>query len=140
MNNDYSDDDDAPKPLTLDAFREDYDWGGSFDRSEGAVYEASQRPDPVPGFDGATAWGLDDVAEIIASDVGHGEYAETTCRAVLRLTDGRFVHMEAGCDTTGWDCQAGGRSWVADSLDALLRFGMTSDDRERLKIGLRVAA
>ena len=41
--------------------------------------------------------------------------------AVFRLKDGKFAYLEAGCDFTGWDCQAGGVSYTADSLEALCR-------------------
>ena len=124
--------------MTLETFKEAYDWGGCYDRQEGAVYEAAKRPDPVPGFTGAAAWALDDVEEVVAADAGEND--ERDWVAVLRLTDGRFVFMSAGCDFTGWDCQAGGRSLVGDSMESLMQLGMTADERERLKLGMRIAA
>ena len=126
-----NDDNDAGR-MTLDDFLNDYDWCGSYERQEGAVYESAKKPDPLPGFSGPVAWGRDDVAAVLASSVEHGDYAETDCAALLRLTDGRHVFMSASCDTTGWDCQAGGRSIVGDDKDALIRLAMTGEERGRL--------
>lgn len=123
--------------MTLDELKNDYDWGHCYYRQEGAIYEAAKRPDPIPGFTGPVTWTLDDVAEVIAYD--NGENDERDWVALLRLSDGRFVFMSAGHET-GWDCQAGGRSLVGDSLDAVKTLGMSDVERERLGMTLSVAA
>jgi hypothetical protein len=45
------------------------------------------------------------------------------------LADGRWFYLEAGCDYTGWDCQAGGSTTLADSRDALIQFALTQEAR-----------
>lgn len=49
-----------------------------------------------------------------------------------KLKDGRWFYLEAGCDYTGWDCQASGFATVAKRKRDLLQFGLTDDARERL--------
>lgn len=46
--------------------------------------------------------------------------------------DGRWFMMSAGCDYTGWDCQAGGTLTVAHGPIELMAWGMTNDDKQRL--------
>ena len=53
-----------------------------------------------------------------------------------RLKDDRFFFLSAGCDYTGWDCQASGYFDTSDSLEELVRTGMGDYDRERLEIVL----
>lgn len=52
--------------------------------------------------------------------------------AVGTLKDGRYFFLSAWCDYTGWDCQAGGGSETADTLESLIRWHMGDDDRQRL--------
>lgn len=44
-------------------------------------------------------------ATIAASE---GENDESNWIAIVRLADGRLAFVDAGCDYTGWDCQAWG--------------------------------
>lgn len=76
------------------------------------------------------SWSCEDVAEILA--MSEGENDEANWLMVVKLKDGRFSFLSAGCDYTGWDCQAGGSSHERDTLEALIRFGMGQDDRDRL--------
>jgi hypothetical protein len=46
------------------------------------------------------------------------------------------MFLEAGCDYTGWDCQADGFAYVAASLNDLVRFGLTTEHREALGLPL----
>lgn len=50
-------------------------------------------------------------------------------RLAGKAKDGRWFYLNAWCDYTGWDCQAGGQVWVADSYEALLQFGIPDNDR-----------
>lgn len=52
--------------------------------------------------------------------------------ALYLLPDGRYVIAAAGCDCSGWDCQAGGWAVVSESLPDLVRWGMTEEVRQRL--------
>lgn len=51
-----------------------------------------------------------------------------------QLHDARWFFLSAGCDFTGWDCQAWGESWVGSSRWAIERFGMGDEDRRRLNV------
>lgn len=70
-----------------------------------------------------------DVAEV--RHISEGENDGPDWIVCGRLHDGRWFFLTAGCDYTGWDCQAGGQCWVADSYDAIAQFGFTSDARSR---------
>lgn len=76
------------------------------------------------------SWNPKDVAEVLAMDAGENDGANWLM--VVKLKDGRFSFLSAGCDYTGWDCQAGGSSDEKETLDDLIRFGMGEDDRQRL--------
>lgn len=122
---------------TLEAFRDNYNWCEVLayagkdscqqgqQTAPGAVGENPPIPEP---------FGMVDVAEVLASAEGENDGAEWMC--ALRLIDGRFAYIEAGCDYTGWDCQAGGQASVASSLEQLVRFGLTDKARARLGLSL----
>lgn len=80
------------------------------------------------------SWSSDQVAEVIASDEGCNDGPNWLL--VVRLADGQFSFLSAGCDYTGWDCQAHGHSQERATLEELIRFGMGQDDRERLGLKL----
>jgi hypothetical protein len=75
-------------------------------------------------------FGVDDVAEILATD--DGENDERQWVGVFRLTNGQFAFVEGGCDYTGWDCQSSAYGTVASSVDELVRWAMDDDARSRL--------
>jgi hypothetical protein len=80
------------------------------------------------------SWG--DICRVVASD--DGENDEAPWVAVFELHDGRFARLSAGCDYTGWDCQASGDSSIADTLAELVNLCMSPDERERLGLDLEV--
>ncbi len=109
--------------MNVAEMREDYDWQQALDVATG--------PRGVDGYAGSLAWnGWDDVAEVVAADPGENDGPNWI--AALRLTDGRFAWLSAGCDYTGWDCQAGGSLEIAASLEDLIRLAMGTEDRRRL--------
>lgn len=65
------------------------------------------------------------------SDEGYGQIE---IHALFELGDGKFACLSAGCDTSGWDCQAGGEGTVHDSLDHAVTFGLTDDVRRMFGI------
>lgn len=44
-------------------------------------------------------------AVVVAGPEG---YAEVDVVGIVKMDNGQYVAFEAGCDTTGWDCQADG--------------------------------
>ncbi len=100
-----------------------------------AVKFSAESASALPGYSGPVTWGADDIAEVLASDEGENDGPNWI--ALLRLKDGRLVAMSAGCDYTGWDCQAGGSSIVGGpDLEAMHRLGLDSDERDRMRITL----
>lgn len=110
--------------MDIETFSKNYNW-------RCAVKEASSEPDPIPGYIGNCKWGMDDIESIPYSSEGENE--GPCWLAILYLEDGRYVFMSAGCDYTGWDCQAGGRSLVSDDLGELIALGISLEEKERLQ-------
>lgn len=72
-----------------------------------------------------------DVSVVVAKS--DGENYGPSWLALVKLKDGRFVFIEAGCDYTGWDCMGNhGVCMVGPSLEVMLRLGLTDDARARL--------
>jgi hypothetical protein len=94
---------------TLDEMKADYDWKEAF---------------------GFASFDFDDVATIIKTEEGANDGDSWLAVGVLK--DGTFFFLSAWCDYTGWDCQSGGQSESADTLDNLIRWKMGDDDRARL--------
>ena len=108
---------------TIDEMRADYDWREAF--------KYASDGEPTQGYAGSLAgFTFDDVAEVVAADEGENDGADWI--AVLRLRDGRFAFLSAGCDYTGWGCRENGQTWFAASLDDLVQWGFTSNARDRL--------
>lgn len=108
---------------TLEQMQDSYDWKEAF---------AYASPMPVAGYSGHTEpFTRDDVAEVLASV--DGENDERDWCAIFRLKDGRYAFLTAGCDYTGWDCQAGGQAWVANDIASLIQFGVPQEARDRLE-------
>lgn len=111
--------------IALSELRDSYDWEQAFS---------------VSSIRSATPWTVvdtsmpssADVAEVIATEEGERDGAQWV--GVFKLNDGRYVAVAAGCDYTGWDCQAGGEIMVANTREDILCFGMSDDERKRLGI------
>lgn len=116
---------------------EDYDWpdalacvglltGGCVAGQSDTVRVRHARPDRE-----ASPFVLADVDRTVA--YSDGENDERDWIAVLALRDGRFALIAAWCDYTGWDCNSGASDTVvADSLEDLVRLGMSDDEADRL--------
>jgi hypothetical protein len=61
-------------------------------------------------------------------------YASTNVVALGEARDGRWVVVEGWCDTTGWDCQAGGWITYADTRDNAIKFALDDESRKRLQV------
>ena len=70
------------------------------------------------------AW-PDDVTRVLWEQ--EGENDGENWAALCLLADGRWGFVEAGCDYTGWDCQAWGESAVAGDLEELLTMHVGND-------------
>lgn len=79
-----------------------------------------------------------DLDDIEYAWVERGDYAEEDVTAICRTTKGdwRWVTIEAGCDTTGWDCQSYAEVKVFKDLKEAVRLGLTQQGRRRLNLPL----
>ena len=120
----------------------DYDWAEAFayagdpgdDDSWGGSYgSADIRTHPGSGVKNLDPFTREDVVKIYHLIRGYNDGPTWIC--VGKLKDGRFFVLEAGCDYTGWDCQAGGSAHVAKRLKDALAFGLDDNGRERVKAG-----
>lgn len=94
---------------TLEEMRESYDWTEAF------AYAAAP---------------MVEVASVLSSDDGENDGDPWV--AVFRLLNGKFMFLTAGCDYTGWDCQAGGDSIIRDDMHTLIYNDIGEYDRKRL--------
>lgn len=74
---------------------DDSDWSQAF-------YFGANPEVACPGMTTATdSFGIDDVAELLGHVAGANDESPWFCYG--RLRDGRFFHLSAWCDYTGWD-------------------------------------
>lgn len=104
---------------------EGYDWEQAFDVSD--VRRA--HPTGDVSLEGVS---LSNVVKVVACVEGENDYAPWL--ALGRLRDGRWFHVSAWCDYTGWDCQSGGTITVAKSKAELLRYGLTDSEKKELGV------
>lgn len=128
---------DGPANTDIPEAIRDYDWYQVFSWSSGEMRGTSGNGGELPEWaEGeehkgtAEPFSRLDVAEVFTAS--EGERDERSWLAFGRLKDGRFFFIAASCDYTGWDCLAGGRSYVAASREKLEQMVMTADERERL--------
>jgi hypothetical protein len=76
----------------------------------------------------------EDVVKIYGKSEGEGDESEWIIYG--KLKDGRFFAIEAGCDYTGWDCQASGVATIGKTKKEIERFGLSESARQRLRIQL----
>lgn len=100
-----------------------YDWYQAFAYADDPVAVTGAHVSTA-SFDRA------DVKEVIATS--EGEHDGANWVGVFELRDGRFASLSAGCDYTGWDCQAGGDSHVAGTREDIIKFGLDVGERDRL--------
>jgi hypothetical protein len=103
-----------------------YDWRNAFS------YAANPEPAaPTIQVNCATIY-VDEVEKIKFMRLGAND--ERNWWLVGQVKDGRWFSLDAGCDYTGWDCQAWGKCWVANTEEEILQFGITNE--QRLEFGL----
>jgi hypothetical protein len=116
---------------------EGYDWGCAFEYAGGPAEYGSygsadlRRANPV-GNVSLDPFGREDVVKIAGIVEGMNDEAPWECLG--KLKDGRWFFLSAGCDYTGWDCQAGGSATVARTKAELIKFGLTDSEKTRLGV------
>jgi len=104
----------------LEDFKNDRDWQCAFYEAEEGQYGPAYNLGRGP---------IEDVVKVIACDAGENDTSEWI--AVVHLKDGRYAVMAAGCDYTGWDCQASGTMEYHSAL-GLATTDLTPEQAERL--------
>lgn len=56
-----------------------------------------------------------DVKTVILAQEGENDGANW--KLIVELTSGKYGWLKAGCDYSGWDCQAWGDSGIEDSIE-----------------------
>jgi len=103
---------DEQKLPTPDELRESYDWKEAFTYAEG--------------------FGVDDIEEVCGAIEGENDGDDWIIFG--RLKSGNWFYLSAGCDYTGWDCRASGKSHVYATRDEIIRMGMDSYARRRFDL------
>jgi hypothetical protein len=75
-----------------------------------------------------------DVTKLFYVDPGERDAQPWRCAG--RLKDKRYFYLEAGCDYTGWDCQAFGWAKVALNRKTFLAMCVPEVVRDQVKAGL----
>jgi hypothetical protein len=104
-----------------------YDWPEAFDEGTANISGAL----PGDGYD-LTPFSIEDVVLILWMDEGENDGPDWIIAGVLQ--DNRGFFLSAGCDYTGWDCQAGGHAVICNSIEELLLFGIDDGDKDRFGI------
>lgn len=79
----------------------------------------------------ADPYTIEDVVKIIVKDEGENDGPDWI--GIFEVSDGKFILLRAGCDYTGWDCQAGGRVEIFDTLaQTCSKISLTMNEIARL--------
>ena len=123
---------------TILAALDDYDWKCAFEYAGVEPDRPGHGSPNVSAMYGCTVdasgFTRSDVAEVLA--MSDGENDERDWIGLFRLHDGRIAFLSAGCDYTGWDCQAGGYAIVGVNVPDMIRLGLGEADRARLGFSL----
>jgi hypothetical protein len=106
---------------------DEYDWEEAFAASEIKPTITAK----AASLEGVTR---ENVKRIVAMVLGENDGPNWT--GVFEMNDGRFISVCAGCDYTGWDCYGEGEIFVAYTQDDIIRYGLSNDERERLKLAV----
>ena len=109
-------------------FFDDYDWQQAFNYAQGEDVSAVH-----PGYKvDESGFGMTDILHIEGKDEGENDGDGWIIYGSLK--DGRWFFLNAWCDYTGWGCQEGGRTVVANNKEDIIKFGMDAEARGRLGI------
>lgn len=62
--------------------------------------------------------GFNDIVESLACVSGENDGPDW--HYVVKLKDGKYAYIQAGCDYTGWGCQESGTSKIGDTIEEVL--------------------
>jgi len=122
---------------TPDNWKENYDWRKAFEYAGPVVVSEYSSRDGSPdvkavGECDTSPFTPEDVVKVYAMSEGENDGPSWIMWG--KLEDGRYFFLIAGCDYTGWDCQAGGSAFVSKQKGRLVDSAMGADDRQRFGI------
>lgn len=120
------------KEIDLPDLLTDYDWSEVFGEGDGGNCDGPIQVVPPGANVASTGVSRAMVAEVIASVNGYNDGDQWI--GLFRMTDGRFLVAEGGCDYTGWECRAGNSLCVAASLADAVKYGLNPEQQARLGI------
>ncbi len=115
--------------MTYDPRLDGYDWGEAFAFAGGPGNGSANLKAALGVAVSLAPFVRDEVAEICAMSEGENDGPSWIIYGCLR--DGRWFYLSAGCDYTGWDCQAGGCAVVANTRAEIEALGLDSEARQR---------
>lgn len=104
-----------------------YDWEECFGEGSGGNCDGTVESHDGTPCDPVTRA---DIVEVIAAFNGENDAADWC--GVFLLKDGRYVAVVGGCDYTGWDCRASNSITVGATQDAVVRMGLSVENRKQL--------
>lgn len=96
--------------MDLDKFKNDYDWTEAFLVSGADINTVTEIIKYYNGCNDAEPWII-----------------------VCKTNENKYMVLEAWCDYTGWDCQAGGTYEIYDTLGGALA-DLTPEQANRLEV------
>lgn len=109
---------------SADEIKQDWNWRQAFQEAINGGYGATyddENPGPIAG-----------VVEVICAESGENDGPEWI--GVFLMDDHRYAVVAAGCDYTGWDCQASGTVEYFQSVDAAVsKLSLGEEQRNRLR-------
>jgi hypothetical protein len=112
--------------MSLKKMHQDNNW-------KEAMTIASSKVVAVLGYTGSIEFnGWNDISKVIASSSGCNDGPNWI--ALFQLHDERYLFLSAGCDYTGWDCQASGIIRICRNYNDMIRYGLGDVDRKRLSL------
>lgn len=112
---------------TSDEWCEQLDWRCAWNEAQRRSYSSDA---PLP----------DDVQhsidEVLAFAAGENDESQWLCLFSTSIPGQEFGIMRAGCDYTGWDCQAWGEIHYTSTWDTMRRLELTDEERQRLGVSL----
>jgi hypothetical protein len=115
-------------PITTEVDLKDYDWISAFQEANVDI----RRAHPTDTNVSVNPINPGDVETVLAWDEGYNDGPDWLLMGIAQ--DGRAFLVSAGCDYTGWDCQASGTLTVAANPIQLMAFGMTTEQSNRLRL------
>lgn len=120
--------------MTLEEFKNNYDWQHAFGEALTGGYTPMRdeyeelRDEKHP---------IEFVTHVYAADEGENDGPQWLAVVGWSGPQGPFAVMRAGCDYTGWDCQAGGVIEFFPTLaESVNKLALTREEQQRLAADL----